>query len=181
MRGLILLGLAGLTIVAGAATPYKQTLNVKKNAYLSDGVFTGGKTAGQGASILAVKRGFSAKAELERMIVTIGDKEARPLRGEPTYFQASMDAAQRRMVLDISQLKLSKVSEAQIQRLFKSSPYVSGIDLTLDPEDRAATMVVHLKRPMRLEVFKMSKPARIVLDLIPANARAQATQPKRRL
>jgi hypothetical protein len=99
--------------------------------------------------------------------VALGDKDAKPLVEELSYFQASLDASNLRVVLDISQLRLSKVSEQQVQRLFKKSHYVSSVDLTLDPEDKAATMVIHLKRPMRLEVFQMSKPARIVIDLTP--------------
>ncbi|MBX3021733.1 MAG: hypothetical protein KF799_08670 [Bdellovibrionales bacterium] len=171
---LILLSLIGLATVVNAwgATPYKQSLSGKKNVYVRDGVFTGG-VAGQGTSILEVRRAFSAKTELERVIVALGDREAKPLKSEPTYFQASLDAANRRLVLDISQLKLSKVSEQQVQRLFKKSPYVASVDFTLDPEDKAASMVVHLKRPMQLEVFKLSKPARIVMDLTPVKAKTK--------
>lgn len=171
MRGLILFGLLVLPLSGWSATPYKQSLSGKNNAYVTDGVFVGGKAAGQGTSLLNVRRGFSAKAELERIIVSLGDKEAKPLRSEPTYFQASLDSAQRRLVLDIAQLKMSKVSEMQVQRLFKSSPYVKNISFTLDPEDKAATMVVDLKQPMKLEVFKLGNPARIVMDLIPLQRR----------
>lgn len=166
MRLFSLLLLAMVSATSGAATAYKHSLSGKKNAYLKDGVITGG-VAGTGTSLLNVRRAFSAKAELERLIISLGDKEAKPLKGEPTYFQAAMDASNNRMVLDITQLKLSKVSEQQVQRLFKSSPYVSSVSFTLDPEDKAASMVVNLKRPMKLEVFRLSKPARIVLDLKP--------------
>lgn len=159
--------LAGAT--ARAATPFKQSLSEKKNIYMRDGVFTGGRAgaAGPAGSIITVRRGFSAKAQLERVIVNMGDREGKPLKMEPTYFQASMDAANRRVILDITQLRLSKVSEQQIRKLFKGSPYVESVNFTLDSEDKSASMVLNLKRPMKLEVFRLAKPARIVMDLKP--------------
>jgi hypothetical protein len=153
----------------GAMTPYKTSLSVKKNAYVLDGVFTGGK-AGQGTSLLSIRKSFSARAELERVIIDLGDKDAKPAGRDMGYFQASLDAGNNRLVLDLAQLRLSKVTEAQVQRLFKNDPYVASVDMTMDPQDKSGTLVLNLKRPMKLEVFQLladKKPARIVLDLTP--------------
>lgn len=155
---------------AWGASPYKRSLHEKKNAYLSDGVFIGGRAQVQGVALLGVRRAFSPKSELERVIVSLGDREAKPLSDQVGYFQASMDPANRRMVLDIAQMQLSKVSEAQVQRLFRKSPNVASVEFTMDPQDKAASMVVNFKRPMRLEVFQLRKPARIVLDMTPQPA-----------
>lgn len=155
---------------AGASTPYKQTLDVKKNNYLSDGVFIGGK-AGAGASLLGLRRTFSAKAQIERVIVDMGDKEAKPAGKNIGYFQASVDAKQNRVILDLAQLRVSMISEQKIREIFKASPYVKSVEFTLDPEDKAGSLVLDLKRPMRLEVFELlngHKPARLVMDLSPA-------------
>jgi hypothetical protein len=175
MRSLVVLICAfglefGLSV--GAATPYKRSLTVKHGNYLSDGVFTGGH-AGTGSSLLSVRRAYSPKAQLERVIVDMGDKDAQPAGKDMGYFQASMDSHNRRIVLDISQLRYSKVSEQQVQNIFRKSPYVASVAFTLDPEDKAATMVLNLKRPMKLEVFQLlknKKPARIVMDLTPQAA-----------
>jgi hypothetical protein len=171
----VIMAVSGLE--AGAATPYRRALDSKQNRYVTEGVFTGGR-AGLGSSILAVRRSYSAKARLERVVVDLGDREAKPAGTSIGYFQAALDPGRKRLVLDISQLRLSKVSEQQVQRLFKKSPYVSSVELTLDPEDKAATMVLNLKRPMRVEVFQLLKakaPGRIVMDLAPA-----ASTPARR-
>jgi hypothetical protein len=160
--------------VSMAATPFKVSLDAKKNSYMREGVFTGGR-AGSGTSLLAVRRSFSAKLKLERVILDMGDKEARPAGRDLGFFQASMDSANNRIVLDLSQLRLSKVSEVQVQRLFKKDPFVSSVSLTLDPEDKAGTLVLNLRRPMKLEVFQLLKPkspARIVMDLTPLPAAA---------
>jgi hypothetical protein len=156
--------------VAMASSPFKQSLTMKKNHYLADGLFIGGK-AGNGSSLLGLRRAFSAKAALERVIVDLGDGDGKPAGKHLGYFQASVDAGQNRVVLDLAQLKLSKISEQQIKGLFKDSPYVASVEFTLDPEDKAGTMVLNLKRPMQLEVFELldsRKPGRVVLDLTPA-------------
>ena len=163
----VVLGFAGISVFA--ATPYKRTLSVKSNTYMKDGVFIGGK-AGEGSSLLAVRRAHSGKAKLERVIVDLGDHQAKPAGRSPGYFQVSMDSTNNRVIVDLAQLRFSKVSEAQLQNLFRKSPYVSEASLTLDPEDKAGTMVLKLKRPMRMEVFQLldkRKPGRVVIDLTP--------------
>ena len=148
-------------------TSFVPTKLEKTNRYRAAGVFTGG-AAGTGTSILAVRRSFSRRAALERVVVELGDREAKPPGERMGYFQAGLDPAGRRLTLDVSQLRLSKVTEAQLQRVFRESPYVRAVSYTFDPEDNAATMVLDLKRPVALEVFRTIKrgaPARIVMDL----------------
>lgn len=154
---------------AWAATPYKQSLSNKKNQYAADGVFVGGK-AGGGTSLLNVHRVFSAKQQIERVTLDLGDKDAKPAGRDIGFFQVSVDSKENRVVIDLSQLKLSRVSEAAVQNLFKKSAYVASVGLTLDPEDKAGTMVLNLKRPVKVEVFKQIKdnsPGKIVMDITP--------------
>lgn len=154
---------------AFAATPFKKSLSEKQDAYVHDGLFLGGN-AGSGSSILGVRRLFSQKIQLERIIVDLGDEDGRPAIKKMGYFQASIDAKQKRVVLDLAQLRLSMVSEQQIKQLFKTSPYVASIEFTLDPEDKAGSLVLNLKQAMRLEVFELpnnKKSARLIMDLVP--------------
>lgn len=167
MRRLVLISALSVGSLVQAATPYKQSLDVKKDTYLTQGVFTGGRATGRGTSLIAVKRQFSAKAELERIVVAMGDAEAKPLKDELGFFQVSLDRSNKRLVLDVAQLKLSKVTEGQVQQLFRQSPYVARVRLTLDPEDSAATLLVDFKTEMKLETYQLHKPARIVMDLKP--------------
>lgn len=169
MRILIVTMLTGLAATAAwGATPYKQTLNVKKNSYLREGVFTGGK-AGEPTSLLGVRRTYSGKAGIERVIMDMGDGEAKPLRGSDlSYFQVAMDQSNRRIVVDLAQLKYAKINEGQLRQIFRKSPMVKSASLTFDPEDKAGTMVLELKKPARLEVFRLGgakKNGRLVLDL----------------
>lgn len=151
-----------------AATPYKKSLNVKKNAYVSDGVFIGGKS-GHGSSLLGVRRTSSKKLQMERVVLDLGGKDQKASREMP-FYQVSVDAGSRQIVLDLAQLKMSRVTESQLKTVFSKSPYVESVALSFDPEDKGATMVLNLKQPMRLEVYQLlskKKPARVVMDLKP--------------
>lgn len=172
MRFLVLTLLLAYGVLGFASTPFKKSLTVKNNSYLLDGVFLGGK-AGTGATILGVRRAFSKKAEIERVIVDLGDAQAKPAGKNPSYFQASVDQKTNRVVLDLAQLRMSLVTEQKLKEIFKNSPYVSSVEFTLDPEDKAGTLVLNLRHPTQLEVFELldhKKPARIVLDLRPAKS-----------
>lgn len=172
MREWILVSLFMISHAAFAASPYKRSLNEKKNVYIRDGVFIGGKATG-GSSILGLRRAYAPKINMERIIVDLGDREAKPAHGDMGFYQVSLDSKNQRLILDLSQLMISKVNERQVQEMFKKSPFVSSAEFTLDPEDQAATLVLNLKQPMRLETFRLrhgKRPARLVMDLKPLNA-----------
>ena len=170
MRVMALVLLGSFSWMLFASSPFKQSLAQKTNAYVKDGLFIGG-SAGSGSSLLAVRRNFSKKANIERIIIDLGNKDAKPAGKNMSYYQASMDAQHNRVILDLAQLKLTLVSEQKLKQVFKDSPFVASVEFTLDPEDQAGTIVLNLKRPMQLEVFNLlstPKPARIVMDLTPA-------------
>lgn len=169
MRSIVILVLLISGSSALAMSPFKKALEQKNNAYVSDGLFTGGQ-AGAGSTLLGVRRSFSKKAQIERIIIDMGDREAKPIFKQMGYFQASVDQKNQQIVLDLSQLKMSRLSEPQIKEVFKNSPYVATAEFTADPQDRSGSIVLKLKRPMKLEVFELKggrKPARIVMDLTP--------------
>lgn len=157
---------------ATAASSFKRSLTEKKNRYMTDGVFVGGK-ARDGLSLLGVRKAFSAQAKLERVILDLGDRKAQPSGKEIGYYQASLDRSKKRVVVDLAQLTTSNISESQLKQIFKGSHYIESVELTLDPEDKAATMVLNLKAPMKMEVFELlasGKPSRVVVDLTPLRA-----------
>jgi len=166
----VLLGALGVGIWARAATPFKSslTLPVKKGVYIKEGLIQGGQ-AGPGVALTGVRRAFSPSVRMERLILDLGDSSGKPTQ-HLGYFQASLDAGGRRAVMDISQLKLSQVSEAQIRGLFAKSPFVEGVDLVLDQQDLTGSLVLRFKRPMQMEVFHLKNPkatARVVMDFKP--------------
>jgi len=173
MRVIIWTLILGFGLNAPASTPFKRALTVKTNNYLLDGVVTGGR-AGGGFSLLNVRRSYSKKAQLERVILETGDRLSRPAGLNMGYFQASLDAKEKRIVVNLAQLNMSLVNEAQIKRIFARSPDVASVEFTVDPEDRSGTMVLNLKHPVKMEVFEVLKqknPGRVVIDLKPESKR----------
>lgn len=170
---LVVGGLYAWSWGAVAVTPFHRSLVQKQNKYMKDGVVVGGQ-AGRGASLLNVRRAFSPKIGLERVIVDMGDEQGNATSSENMgYFQVALESKRNRILVDLAQLRISKLSEPQIKSIFKKSPYVKTASLTLDPEDNTGTLLLELSRPVRLEVFNLSatkKTPRIVLDILPASA-----------
>lgn len=70
----------------------------------------------------------------------------------------------------MSQLRSANVTEQKLTEMFKNSAYVARTEFTLDPEDKTGSMVLHLKRPVKMEVFQLhakNKPSRVVIDITP--------------
>lgn len=152
---------------AFSASKYKQALDKKIDAYLDEGIVVGGR-AGRGYSLLKVRRDLSTKLGMERVILDIGDLEGRPALGKVNYFQATVEKNPPRVVIDLAQLSRSAVDEATLKKTFAKSPYVKNVELSSDPEDHSASMVIFLRQPMLVEVFEMpsdKKASRIVLDM----------------
>lgn len=163
----LMIGLALTVGQAEGASSYKKALDKKLNAYLDQGVVVGGR-AGSGFSLLNVRRDLSPKIGMERVILDLGDLEGRPLRGRTSYFQASIEKNPPRVVIDLAQLSRSAVTEAKLKKLFAKSPNIKKVELTSDPEDRSASLVLALNSVMNVEIFEMpatDKASRIVIDL----------------
>lgn len=151
---------------AFAASPYKQSLTQKSNKYASQGVFMGGQS-GQAQALLRVRRASSTKVGLERVILDLGD-QAGKVTSDTGFFQVAVDARNNRVVIELSQMLSSRVTEAELRRIFKSSSMVRSVDFTLDPQDSTGTIVLNLKRPVVAEAFRLTEPkkhSRLVVDL----------------
>lgn len=161
----VLLGVSVFS--AHAASPFKQALPKKVEAYIDEGVVIGGRS-GKTFSLLNVRRDLSPKLGMERVILDMGDGSGRPLKGSVNYFHASIEKNPPRVVLDLAQTVRSGVTDVRLREIFKKSPYVKKVDITADPEDSTASLVLVLKEPMDVEVFEMLsdiKASRIVIDL----------------
>lgn len=146
---------------------YKKALSTKTDQYLSQGVVIGGQ-AGPGFTLLNVRRQNTKNLALERVILDIGDKEGKPLFNRVGYFHVSVEQAPARVVIDLSQMLGSRVSEISLGRLFLKSPFIKKAELSIEDGDNTAKIVLSTKVPVVAEVFQMpskDKPSRIVIDI----------------
>ena len=146
---------------------YKRALSTKTDQYVGQGVFTGGQ-AGPGFTLLNVRRENSKNQTLERVILDIGDREGKPLLNRLGYFHVSVEKEPSRVVIDLSQVLRSRVSEISLGKLFLKSPFVCRAEMSMEIGDNTAKIVLDTKVPVVAEVFEMpskNKPSRIVIDI----------------
>lgn len=165
----ILLGLAllGFGNPAVGASKYKKSLDKKIGSYISQGTFIGGRV-GKGFTLLNVRRSLSKKHRMERVILDIGNFKGKPAIGEINYYHVAIERKPARVTIDLNQVARSGVDQEKMVGIFKRSAFVKSSEITFDPEDQTTTLVLNLKRPTMVEVFKVSSPntpSRIVLDM----------------
>lgn len=138
----------------------------KKHDYLTEGVFTGGE-GGRGFSLLDVRRHFSKKDNIERVVLELGDE-----KGQPTdkigYFQVSVSQKNKRVDIDLSQMRGARVDQAKLAQLFKSSPLIKSAKINYDPEDSGIIIQLQLEAKSAVEVFKVpakDKSGRVIVDI----------------
>ena len=151
-----------------AAIDQRLATDQKRHQYLEQGVFTGGEAGARSFTLLDVRRIYSKKDRIERVLIDLGDEKGRALKNTTSYFQVSIAKARSRVVIDLPQITGSNVDQARIQRLFRRSPAVKKVKVSYDPADSNITIQLELKRLAKLEVFKISpkdKPSRIAVDL----------------
>lgn len=167
MRNLIILVTVLVTLPVAADSIYKKALPTKRNLYLTSGVVLGGES-GTSFTLLGIRRQQAKNQSMERVILDIGDQAGKPLLNKLSYYQVSIEKNPPRIVIDLSQVNQTRVSETAIANLFAKSALVKSTSLTSDPEDNSTKLILNTKGPVAVEVFEMpsnKKASRVVLDL----------------
>lgn len=139
-----------------------------KGQFLEGRLYKGGQ-AGFLQSLLQVEKKNLKQASAERIRFIFGNEKGQKSRQPLGYFHVQHDKKNNRIVLDIAQLSVSRVSEEQIRRVLSGSPLISAVTFTSDPEDGSSTLVLNLRKPALLRVAKQKTkfgPA-LALDLRP--------------
>ncbi len=169
----ISLGVFGLMwlwcFVVDASIPPKRALDHKKNMYIQEGVLVGGRT-GDGFSLVDIRRLSSKKdkAGLERLVIQLGDRKGNPLKGPMGYYHVAVEKDPHRIVIDLTQVGVSRLTEAQILARLRELKSFKDAFVVQDSEAGSLKIVLSLKRPVAIEVFEpksKEKPPRLVIDL----------------
>jgi hypothetical protein len=155
------------TTSAFAAIDRALAPNSKKHHYIEQGTIIGGDT-GSAFTLINARRIYSPKDNIERLLLELGDDHGRPLLNKISYFQVSIEKGRPRVVIELSQMLASSVDEAQLRKIFASSPNVEKVKINYDPIDTALSIQLYLKRNVQLEAFKLpsaTKASRIAIDL----------------
>lgn len=163
LRKFILIALCGGLFFG--AIPVQQASSEKKNIYLENGVFIGGFDQGT-LSLLNVRHSFQKQSKLERIVFDLAKDDGKPAE-RPGFFHVSVQRNLNRVVIDLENIGRTKVTAAQVTRLFQKAHYFSAARFYYDSRTRNLTVEMSTKNKPKVEVFELvtsGKPGRIVLD-----------------
>lgn len=154
-----------LPLMLQAALPPAQ--KIQKSLIVDQGAISGG-VAGNGFSMLKMQLVSMPTAKMERYIFDIGDIRGRKVKGLPGFYHVQLVKNPPQVVIDFSQMPVSRVFENDLTKTIKKSVLVSSGKLISDPTDKALTMVLNLKKPGKMKVMQVKgekDTSKLVIDL----------------
>ncbi len=165
----LFLAVAGIGLSSKAYSAIDRTVasTSKRHIYIERGAISGGES-GTAFTLLNIRRIYSSKDRVERILLDLGDAYGKPLKNQVSYFQAAIEKENPRVVIDLSQMLASGVSKESLVKTFKASPFVKDTKINFDPLDSTITIQLILRKQVQLEAFKLpsaDKASRIAIDL----------------
>jgi hypothetical protein len=150
------------------AAGFKQALKLKKNVYTSDGSTSGGDRSSSSFRVSQI-RVAANPAGYDRLVVEIqgnsgGEKTSLT---RPPFYMVENDPSNKRIVVTVygkAKLDFSRLSAAQQA---KKTHTVSKLEYLPVLDSDRWSFVVHTQVPVKSEVFELSEPSRIIIDLKP--------------
>ena len=145
---------------------FKQALKVKKDFYLSEGAFTGGDRTSGDFSVSNV-RVAANPAGYDRVVIDLSGNHLgeKSTLTRPPFYLVEVDPADKRVLVTLyGKPKLDFSTMNSIQSA-KKAKVIRELEFTpLANQDRW-TWVIHTHQTPRAEVFELTQPARIIIDL----------------
>ena len=143
-----------------------HTADTKKTeTYIRDGLFIGGDKAIDEVWIKDIRR--AANPRYERVVIDLEGN----MRGEPAaiqrppYFQVAVSPDEKRLTFTIWGKPKFSFDPKKILAAFKKSVAVQNVSLLPRLEDESWTFVLEMKGGYPIEVFELSNPVRIIVDV----------------
>jgi hypothetical protein len=158
--------IAGLAIPLYAAIPPTPPL-AREHLFFSSGILTGGRTPGRETSLLSVEKKTHRRQKRERIVLSIGDANGYPTE-YLSYFHVAVDKNPPRLVVDMTRMRKTAVSEKDLVARLKNSIFIRSLELTMDPEDHSTNLTLNLKAPIQVSVherYSRREGTQLVLDL----------------
>lgn len=157
---------------AGAAlepNPVREALPKKSETYLREGVISGGDRDVRAGVVKNIRRAINGN--FERVVIDLDAEKA-------SYFQAAIEPEQRRILITLFGSPKLGFNAKKVTEDFKKSPLVSHVELFPKIEEDAWTFALHLRAAIPVEVFELTSPTRIILDLKGGEALMSELTPK---
>lgn len=164
---LMLLSVLNAGPAQGALKPEKIFLaeNRPKKMFIEDGLVTGGDRGIDSVILKDIRR--APNKGFERWVIDLegfqnGESVAIP---RPPYYQVAVNPEEKRLIFTIYGNPRFNFNSKKVQAAFKKSPLVSSLELFPKLEEQSWTFSVNLKKGVPVEVFELSNPVRIIVDL----------------
>jgi hypothetical protein len=158
MPALAVLFILSISSAVAALEPNRihEALSKKTENYLGEGLVMGGDREVQGGIIKDLRR--ATNAGFERIVLDL-DAEKTP------YYQAAVEPSEKRIVVTIFGNPKIAFDAKKVVEQFRKSPLVQKVELFPKVEEDTWIFALHLKAAVPVEVFELSSPSRIILDL----------------
>lgn len=137
----------------------------KSGHYFSEGLFAGGDKTVTSAKLRDIRRGPNPKLGFERVVLDL-DSDAQA--GMLPHFEVNAVPAEGKILVSIWADVNYDFDGAKVQKAFAKSTRILRVNPLPRVED-GLTIIEFFTKPqkkVKVEVFKLSNPGRIILDLI---------------
>lgn len=145
---------------------FKQALKLKKDFYLSEGAFTGGDQSSNDFTITNVRVAANPSG-YDRVVIDLSGNQLgeKTTLKRPPFYWVEMNPTTKKVVVTLfgkPKLDFSTLSSIQAA---KKTRFIDEIEFTpLASQDRW-TWAIHTHKSAKVEVFELTDPARIIIDL----------------
>lgn len=137
----------------------------KNKFYVKDGLTVGGDRNVDDVVVLAIRH--AVQPDYERFVVDLegnGEGESIAIQRAP-YYQVAVQPDSSRVVVTVWGSPKIGFDPKKAMTKLKTNSVVSKVELLPILEKDRWSFVVHLKTPSAVEVFELSNPVRIILDI----------------
>jgi hypothetical protein len=144
----------------------RQALMTKKNVLLGAGSFTGGDGALEDFRVTGLRAGRSPEGYDRFVIDLIGNEKgsASPLNRAPRFHVENIPATKKVVITLFGRPKL-ETSIASGQSSIRKTKFIQDMQAYPVLDDGTWTLALKTTEPVRTEVFELSQPSRIIIDL----------------
>ena len=140
-------------------------VNKQLRAYIHDGLITGGDRMIDQVIVKDIRR--STNSKYDRIVMDlIGTQKGEPAAiKRPPYYQIAVTPDERRIIFTLWGNPKLDFDPKKILASFKHSSVIQNIVLLPRLEDQLWTFVIELKSDSPVEVFELSNPVRVIVDI----------------
>lgn len=155
--------------VWGAIPKSVKTMERPSSIIAGIGAVSGGQSAGN-LALMDFRRTYSKKAKVERLVMDFSGPDMKPQKGLAGYYHVEVSYNPKRLTVDLPQILSSKMSETEILRRVKGSPYIENGMLNFDRTSQTMQLILQLKTAVNVRVLQVKNPkvvGKLVLDIGP--------------